>query len=67
MKMIQRVATLEGRGPHSNIGDVLDLLVQQEAGEAVDWSAVKLDPALAASLDALPRYNSKRADEGKRA
>jgi hypothetical protein len=37
----------------SNVVDILDALAAEEAGEVVDWGALRVSPGLAAALDDL--------------
>lgn len=54
MQMERRVAQLEGGRGHSSLGEVLDALAEAEAGGAVDWAAIAINPKLADALRVMP-------------
>ncbi len=50
----RRVSALEGGGTGIRLGELMDLMNRQDAGEIISWDTIKIDPALLKALDNLP-------------
>lgn len=46
----RRVGALEGGGSGVRIGELMDLLNREDAGEVIAWDKIKIDPVLAQTL-----------------
>ena len=53
MRLRNRVEALEGSGTGAGIGELMELLDREQAGERVDWKRVPVNPVVAASLEGL--------------
>lgn len=49
----RRLSNLEGNVSGEGVGRLLDLIARDERGESIDWSAVRVEPRLAALVDSL--------------
>jgi len=50
----RRVSVLEGGGSGVGIGELMNLMNREDAGEVIAWDAIKIDPVVLRSLDSLP-------------